>query len=445
MEENYIYDYKDLQITVGEDFKYKLEKYLTKKAIEHRIGFIGQGFIDFYGEENVEVKYSVVNNIVLFIQNLLSYGDITEYQLSDRIKRIDKAENKEECKEEVDYIMDNIDSISAFLSTKIDDKEQYYGGTVSVIVYFKELTIKNEREETTKIYDVFVKNIFSLRGRIITKFMLTKTTYTREQFIHGYIHSHVPKLCTEREQNALQFQSFCLGKGPIARTTAIHREKAFDKDSLLLYITEMDECLKVESLAGIPYIYMNKSKGEEAIALIPRIIKVYDEFGLDREDNAYKDIIKFVVFILKGDYIPFSIVNDRVLINMSGIKYVKLLSRLALIFINSKIELAESTGRTVDKTSLVRYMVKFFVQGYLKRDTVYGYKTGSLKNEAKIMKENFVFKGKVFNFKIIEDNKDKPESDYFLKMNIVNVITKLLLAYKNCNYVPSYNNKHYSN
>lgn len=141
----------------------------------------------------------------------------------------------------------------------IDIIKEYFGeenvdatDNVYVVVYFPEITIQNEYEESHTILDTYVKFGISNTGTFVGDISLVRTTYDNLEFNAGYVHSHVPIL---REHP--KFLRMCLGTGPINHTIS-YLGIAYNKVSWELFCAELEELLKVESISGGPYMRMSR-------------------------------------------------------------------------------------------------------------------------------------------------------------------------------------------
>lgn len=121
-----------------------------------------------------------------------------------------------------------------------DGKQTFY-----IIIKFPEVTVKNENNNSVKIYDLFVKVPVTLNGLSGGGFTMLRTTYPIEQWVSDYCHSHV-------SGTPLEFRAPCLGTGPIKRTINTLRLN-YDVNIWGLYAYELSKYVTVESLSGTPY------------------------------------------------------------------------------------------------------------------------------------------------------------------------------------------------
>jgi hypothetical protein len=118
-----------------------------------------------------------------------------------------------------------------------------------LLVYFPDVTVTNENEDSINIKDLYVKFSISREGSLAGSFYMTRTSYTKAQWSYRYIHSHAQSL------NSNWWSGCCLGSGPISRTISMLCRN-FDLDLYLLLCGELDIYTRTESLSGGPYIRM---------------------------------------------------------------------------------------------------------------------------------------------------------------------------------------------
>ena len=111
------------------------------------------------------------------------------------------------------------------------------------IVRFPEITVTNENELSTIVYDLFCRVLINNEGGC-DKVQFKRTTFTAEHFNSGYIHSHLPI-------SAYRWSSYCWGRGPMA--TIIADLRAFNSILWEQFCMTLNTTLPVESLAGGPY------------------------------------------------------------------------------------------------------------------------------------------------------------------------------------------------
>lgn len=135
---------------------------------------------------------------------------------------------------------------------KVDYQSRYQ----DIIVWWPRVTVTNENNKSVDIHDLYAKICITTEGKIpyeYAGFKLNRATYSTEQFYayggRGYMHSHVRVV---PKDDLSQFQSCCLGSGPIRRTIhTLHND--YDLAMWMLFCKELDVYVTVESLTGVPY------------------------------------------------------------------------------------------------------------------------------------------------------------------------------------------------
>lgn len=123
-----------------------------------------------------------------------------------------------------------------------------------IIIWYPEVIISNENDLSHLMRDLYVKVSFNKDE--FDKFELLRGTLTINEMQSGYAHSHLSGINTN-------FHTSCLGRGPINNTIASLKTTNEYLELWDLFIVELDKYVRVESLAGTPYNYINniKSKG----------------------------------------------------------------------------------------------------------------------------------------------------------------------------------------
>lgn len=167
---------------------------------------------------------------------------------------------------------ENTDLIDTHLER---DKKTYYQNiseitentsiTTAIVVYFPEITIKNELKQTHTITDVYAA--LTRNG----DFYVGRTSFTTQEAMQGYSHSH-----TYANRNYTRmFRPFCLGTGCWANLihylgTVAFGEIVVTKEELentaLQFCYLLPQVLATESLAGGPYFRLNNVSDFKALS-----------------------------------------------------------------------------------------------------------------------------------------------------------------------------------
>ena len=236
-----------------------------------------------FGEENVE------------LQGIKSLEEFVEYCQS-RYSSLERA----------------TESLNSSENRKNAIKKSWEGmpdSNICVIVHFPQVRVTNENDRFIDITHLWARVTLTLEGTTCGKFQLCRTEFPESHWISDYTHSHLPGICTS-------FHEPCTGRGPINGTITTC-STCFQEDFWRLYCYELSLFVKVESLAGTPYRYLEKVSPE--VGAQSRI-EMVDE-GRDPVLNArlndsfetrkplFKDFLRYLVNkkVLKFNFVDGAI------------------------------------------------------------------------------------------------------------------------------------------
>lgn len=178
-------------------------------------------------KENVDIKY------------VLNFDKLREY---DFFLEILKHENN--------------DVIDPYLL------ENYFGKPLSLTIRYPEIHITNSNNLCHTIRDLFVNMEFNRQGFIEEGFDIQRSTFTKEELVVRYVHSHTPTMyeidtrCLKSKYNP------CTGTGDFAASLSAikgyggHPQE--EESEITRFFTLLDAFLSWESLEGVPYISIGK-------------------------------------------------------------------------------------------------------------------------------------------------------------------------------------------
>lgn len=127
------------------------------------------------------------------------------------------------------------------------------GDDFNIIVWFPTTRVTNEDGNSVDVFDIFIKVPITENGRLRLFPTMARATFTYEQAISGYRHSH----CGVGFPNSSDdYGHLCFGTGPINRTMSSLFAEC-DESLWTLFCGELDLYVKTESLAGVPYVRMS--------------------------------------------------------------------------------------------------------------------------------------------------------------------------------------------
>lgn len=140
--------------------------------------------------------------------------------------------------------------------------EIYFGKPLSLIIRYPEIHITNSNNLCHTIRDLFVNMKFSSQGLLEKGFTIQRSTFTKEELVVKYVHSHVPPMYTISEESLRKNYDPCTGTGDFANYLDIikdyNSESCEEETIITRFFTLLDAFLSWESLEGVPYIPIEK-------------------------------------------------------------------------------------------------------------------------------------------------------------------------------------------
>lgn len=133
-----------------------------------------------------------------------------------------------------------------------EDRIDVQGNTI--MIHWPEVTVTNENDRSTIIKELYAKIGVDSEGKLVGTFTLNRSEYTCVEWYNDYMHSHVRSIPKERPYF---FQSSCLGSGPI-KDTSSYLNANFSEEMWMMFALELDKYVHTESVAGVPYHYMER-------------------------------------------------------------------------------------------------------------------------------------------------------------------------------------------
>lgn len=301
---------------------------------------------------------------------------------------------------------------------------------LQITIYYPEVTITNEYNESIDIYDTYVRFYINYYGNFIgyEGITMNRTTYTENQWNSKYIHSHARSL--DRDSIG-RFMPCCLGTGPINNTIE-YLLRNNDEDHWGLFCIELDNYIRTESVSGGPYIKMSSvnsftrglsdifeknefvyvNKRGDMFLLIPGCL----------DANLHLTYLKeFIKYILNSKKLKFKYVNNSYTIGMSYTEFMLTISDLFIDWVNKN----NGTLFNTDLSSLLDNSVLH--KRIIRNNTIYPkiYSTSHNNIEGSPVLD---FKGETKYLKIIknDDNQDLLILDGRIAMQILTCILNVL-------------------
>lgn len=317
---------------------------------------------------------------------------------------------------------------------------------ITVIFRMKNVTITNERGESHLIPSIFGRFRLSLGGVLINSFRICRNEFTFKEAVVNYIHSHVSCGYMNNREPIIDWGDPCLGNGPIKRSRDMFYDiPSYNVDefypSMSLYLNDMMEFMKVESLTGIPYIYLNKIKQADTSGNGYNIVECYKLYNHIQGDIEYffnklkshnynynisNDVRSFVTGFIKdflsNPSIEYKCIDNIISPAYSKIDFVKLLTTRFKEYYN-KCKATNTLPEGFNINNLVKNKVLLpgeYIDGGIKYYMKSNSGTNSRITNAinRIGKDTAIeFKGEILKFKIIDyvDNTSNEDISIFEK------------------------------
>lgn len=306
----------------------------------------------------------------------------------------------------------------------------------TIIVHFPEVTITNEKGESTKIKHLFARVKFYLDGRIISEgFRLNRSHYSYNHFINNYMHSHVRTI----DKSYGNFQECCRGTGPI-NTSIAALNYDYSEAQWMQFCWDLAKYVTIESLDGVPYhklVDADKSpyKGDKFNTAIKDTSVAlrnifYGSNGLLEVDHFWEN---FVEYLIENRVLNFTWCNSQWVISDSYINCIKIVTEAFLNFYKQNLaDLFNNPETNYKVDDLINYNI---LQKVIIDPTgIYEYKT--IQNiDVDIYRGNYIlsFKGVDYHLEIDEPTNDG-RYNIILNIKIYSKIIHSILTILNLNY-----------
>lgn len=403
-----------MEYTVNQLYQYLFEKPLAIYEI----------FKGFFGEDFVDIQTCQGRELSSFKEYLLA-------------KICDESFMPKEVAEEEYNLSFNITEMQLKeLKTTLEDKR------LIIYVWWPRVTVTNGYNKSVNIQDLYAKIEIQNDGTIpyeCNGFRLNRATYTREQFLSNYMHSHIS---TIPKNNFTQFQIPCLGRGPIISTIGTLKNE-YDETTWMLFCQELSMYVTVESISGGPYHRM------ETIGNVSLDI-MYTGYTFNYAGKAdflspftNDDLKKFIQYYLKHGHLSLRYMNSTFTWSMPYYEYIIDISNSFIDFYNKYYS---TTARDLDncfsKGMLKQVIVadgKFYSEG--------DYNSFDINNFSRYQnKLVLTFKGKEIRTTII-NNKQGSEATLttVISNNVAMFILQKILRTINFRYKNEHNIKYRRN
>lgn len=210
---------------------------------------------------------------------------------------------------------------------------------IFILVHFPHVRVTNEHDRFVDINHLWAKVKVSYNGTLNGGFTLNRSEYTLLHIRSHYMHSHINSIPTE---DFTQFQNPCTGSGPINGTiSALNRD--YDEDMWNMFCLELSKYVTVESVAGVPYNYLEKLGTNDMEVDVDRFITYLSPsyYGDTLSTDKLRDFVRHFINTKK---LKFNYVNGSYSIGMSLPEYIILISNEFISWYNDLFNKGEVTN-----------------------------------------------------------------------------------------------------
>ena len=301
---------------------------------------------------------------------------------------------------------------------------------INILVRFPEVRIINENDKYIDIWELYARVTVTYSGTMRGDFRLNRSEYDLFQLRNGYMHSHISSIPFSR---LTEFQSPCLGSGPIRGTIATLNDSGIEFDELRweLFCLELSKYVQVESLTGGPY-HRLEELGDSSMRVQSVTWPMYRDSQLRSYSSLNTDLYKdFMMWLLRKKKLKFDFLNGYG-IGMSYIQWTIFISNEFIEWYN--IRYKEGVVTASYRELLLEGLL---YRGVLNNNKIYTSRYSAADNYFQYVgRQVCIFKGEPVLFKIREGNTDTNDDNMstFLAPVIVEHFYKCILEIVNYEY-----------
>jgi hypothetical protein len=309
-----------------------------------------------------------------------------------------------------------------------------------ILVYWPRVKVTNENDKSIIIQDLYAKIELDAKGYIPTEnrgFTLNRATYPMEQWVCSYLHSHI---CSIPKEHLYQFQNPCLGKGPIIQTINSLRaniSEGFDEIKWMLFCHELSLYVTVESLAGVPYKYLENVHLNRVLSPFGKYDENYGR-ALENFNSIFPptELKEFILFYLQNGHLAINYQNGVFKAGMSYFDYMIDISNSFIEYFNTHYDDKHIAQQCFDQHVLYHSIAsngQFFDPG--SSDTIPDV-------SQYVGKKVCTFKGRDITLRIMESSREEPQKTTVLNHGLAMYILNNILKIINYRYTNEYTRQH---
>lgn len=313
------------------------------------------------------MDYTVENLKQVLFSNIFEVYDIFKNHFNENFVDLQGVPSDEDFANRLECLHNlkkNDDGTFVVSESAMDVLRNAYSPVI-IYVWWPKVTITNENNNSAEIQDLYASIKVNTSGCIPYEyhgFLLNRATYPEAQFDCNYLHSHI---CRIPVDNFTEFQTPCLGRGPILNTITTLKSNN-DTAMWMLFCEELSRYVTVESLKGVPYKRLeNIGKGSEEYTyggfvkqkdLFKSFYNVFYGYQTSpyyvTEEELRKKLKDFTAYYLKHGHLKLNYTQGQFKCGMTHFDYIIDIS-------NSFIEYYNTT-LAVDKEK-VKFLYKIHV------------------------------------------------------------------------------------
>lgn len=301
-----------------------------------------------------------------------------------------------------------------------------------ILVHFPHVRVTNEHDRFVDINHLWVKVGIKASGAGIGYFAVNRSEYELSHMKADYMHSHVPGIPFGR---FTEFRTPCIGRGPI-RSTIATLTVGYDEAIWQLFCLELDKYVRVESIAGIPFRYLEKidpssdtMNGETDFSMRSTPFINYSTIF------SKEDMKDFVRHLIRDKKLKFNFIRGSYGFAMSYLDYIILISNEFIKWYNLRYNLGTSTASYND-----------LINGGILRECIINngrIQYLNLRNSTNNDGVNYynyegayvcTFKGNPVNIHIVDSSSDTLNKTVLINAGIAEEIAKAVLTIVNYKY-----------
>lgn len=387
------------------------------------------------------MQYTVNQLYELFYQKINDVHDIFKGFFGEEYVDLQGALRAEQCKRRIKtFIQRRCDLTDEDLENgcEIPDdiienlKRSFEDKKASIYVWWPRVKVINEYNKFIYIQDLYAKIDICYDGTIPYEnsgFLLNRATYSKEQFLSNYMHSHIQKIPKE---NFSCFMRPCLGRGPIGSTITTLKNE-YSEEYWMLFCQELSMYVTVESIEGGPWNRLeNVGNNKRDNSHIGYCLERGNRYSFTKLFPVEK-LRDFITYYLEHGHLSLSYKNGRYTYGMPYYEYIIDISNAFIDFYNQNLYSRPSNYLYGDLLSSVQVSNGVFYQI-----------TEAFSQNMDRYKGQYVltFKGKRIDLSITDSAKNEATHTTVLNNSLAMYILNNILRIINFRYINEYNNKY---